>query len=193
MLGALLLSSSNSPTVELDMSAQLPPSFGPDIFDWSRTSEVLSKFPAYAMDDAQAIGDLANRYQVHPALVFAIVDLESVGWKVTNTGVGGDGHGHRWWQIDDRSHADYLNANPDPGDFATDGDYAIGSVLVPAYQYAQAHGIAEPMATRFAVAAYNAGTGGAMKALQNSGDPNDATWHALYLPGIAPRFARVTI
>lgn len=163
--------------------------FGSDAFDWPQIQAWTDKLPAAGQPYAQDIIDLAQRFQVHPGLLAAIVDLESGYYlNLKPDGTGDDGHGHGPWQIDDRSHADWLAVN-DPMDFHAAGLYAVGSILVPSYRYMLQHGVADPMASRAGIAGYNAGPGNALHALQQTGDPNAATWHALYLPSIYKRLA----
>ena len=161
--------------------------FGPEVFDWTALEAWSLRLKGGAVPHAADIVSLASKYQVHPALVTAIPTLESGDWRGLHpNGSGDDGHGWGDWQIDDRSHQAWLKAN-NFRDFAAAGDYAIGSILVPAHQFAIDHAVAEPLASRFAIAGYNGGIEGAYHSLKTSGDPNNATWESKYLPAIYSR------
>ena len=94
--------------------------------------------------------------------------------------VAGDGgHGRGVFQIDDRFHGDWLRrhgaAKPGEVPSVEDGaDYAA-QLLSGNLAYGRSKGLSGRPLLKFAVAAYNAGAGGAWKAVQQTGDPDSGT------------------
>jgi hypothetical protein len=124
------------------------------------------------------VSDLAHEGDndgIGAALLLALGSRES---NMRNI-VGDSGHGRGWLQIDDRFHHDFLATHRgcDSGSFhpayesaAPKGRvptltastiYAIG-LLRANMRFARSNGVPEETAVRFAVAAYNAGPGGAL-------------------------------
>ena len=92
---------------------------------------------------------------------------------------GDGGHGRGVFQIDDRYHADWLRRNGAgaPGavpPVAAAADYAA-QLLAANFAYGRSKGLSGQRLLKFAAAAYNAGAGGAWKALQLTGDPDSNT------------------
>jgi hypothetical protein len=100
---------------------------------------------------------------VDPAVVLAIIEVESAGRNV----IGDGGHGRGLMQIDDRSHAAWLADHADGLDPESNIDYGclilrnninfFGSDLRPA------------------IAAYNCGAGNALAGIRESGNPDKYT------------------
>jgi peptidoglycan hydrolase-like protein with peptidoglycan-binding domain len=94
--------------------------------------------------------------------------------------IAGDmGHGRGVFQIDDRYHEDWLRRNgaAAPGAVPTVEDAAAyaADLLAANFAYGRSKGLSGRRLLKFAVAAYNAGAGGAWKALQITGDPDSGT------------------
>lgn len=118
---------------------------------------------------------------IGPALLLALGSRET---NIHNI-VGDAGHGRGWLQIDDRFHAPWLKTHPGipSGSWGPpkNGANALAGGLVPtlthstlkaidllqaAMSVAAANGVARERRLRFAVAAYNAGPGGALRGLR---------------------------
>jgi len=131
------------------------------------------------------VADLAHEGEndgIGPALLLAIGSRES---NMKNI-VGDGGHGRGWLQIDDRFHHDFLASHrgcrsgsftPTEPSAAPRGlaptltastIYAIG-LLRSNMRFARSHGVPEATVLRFAVAAYNAGAGGALEGFRAGG------------------------
>jgi len=123
------------------------------------------------------VTDLAHEGEndgIGPALIFAIASRES---NMRNI-VGDGGHGRGWLQIDDRFHHEFLASHRgcESGSFTPTRPSAAPRGLVPSLtastikaiellranmRAARSEGVPESQVLRFAVAAYNAGAGGA--------------------------------
>jgi peptidoglycan hydrolase-like protein with peptidoglycan-binding domain len=93
--------------------------------------------------------------------------------------VGDGGHGRGLFQIDDRFHGDWLRDHgagaPGAVPSVADGAAYAAQLLSTNYAFGRAKGLRGKKLLKFAVSAYNAGAGGAWKALQESGDPDAGT------------------
>ena len=125
------------------------------------------------------VTDLAHEGEndgIGPALIFALASRET---NMKNI-VGDGGHGRGWLQIDDRFHHDFLATHRGcvSGSFTPTKPSAAGQGLCPTLtastihaiallrsnmRFARSKGVPEAQVLRFAVAAYNAGAGGALQ------------------------------
>jgi hypothetical protein len=152
------------------------------------------------------VTDLAHEGEddgIGPALVLALASRES---NMRNI-VGDGGHGRGWLQIDDRFHHDFLETHrgcdsdsfiPNHPSAAPRGlapsltastIYAIG-LLRSNMRFARSNGVPEQTVLRFAVAAYNAGAGGALKGFRE-GDVDRHTTGRDYAKDVLGRKAAV--
>ena len=116
---------------------------------------------------------------IGPALLLALGSRET---NMRNI-VGNGGHGRGWLQIDDRFHRDFLATHRGcvAGSFQPMRPSAAPQGLVPSLtastiyaivllrsnmRFARSHGVPEATVLRFAVAAYDAGAGGALRGLR---------------------------
>jgi hypothetical protein len=108
-------------------------------------------------------------------LLVAIASRESSCRNI----VGDGGHGRGAFQIDDRFHRDWLRqhgaASAGRVPAVADGAAYAAELLAANYAFGRSKGLRGKRLLRFAVAAYNAGAGGAWKAVQKSGDPDAGT------------------
>jgi hypothetical protein len=124
------------------------------------------------------VSDLAHEGEndgIGPALLLALASRET---NMRNI-VGDGGHGRGWLQIDDRFHLDFLESHRgcDSGAFTPTHPSAAPKGLAPTLtastiyaigllrsnmRFARGNGVPEDTVLRFAVAAYNAGAGGAL-------------------------------
>ena len=96
--------------------------------------------------------------------------------------VGDGGFGRGVFQIDSRSHADFLAANPGPNGIPplpAAANYAAG-IAASGLAAAKKLALAGDAAIKFAAAAYNAGEGGATTGLKERGDPDARTTNRNY-------------
>jgi hypothetical protein len=119
--------------------------------------------------------------------------LLALGSRETNMRniVGDSGHGRGWLQIDDRFHPEFLKTHRgcDSGSFdpthpsaapkgrcptLTAGTIYAISLLRANMRFARSKGVPEEKVLRFAIAAYNAGQGGALAGLR-AGDVDSRT------------------
>jgi len=124
-------------------------------------------------------------------LLLAIVDRETLwGWARTYSapgkpdGTGDRGHGHGFFQIDDRSHNLFIGTGM-WSNVRIAAQYAIDDVLGAAYRYlrkrlsADAPGVSEPRSEIDlqwdAVAAYNCGAANVEKSVRNGRDRDART------------------
>jgi len=135
--------------------------------------------------------------------------LLALGSRETNMrNIAGDGgHGRGWLQIDDRFHHDFLTTHRgcDSGSFTPTHDsaapngrcptltagtiYAIG-LLRANMRFARSKGVPEAKVLRFAVAAYNAGAGGALAGF-HEGDVDRRTTGRDYAKDVLERKAAI--
>jgi hypothetical protein len=152
------------------------------------------------------VADLAHEGEedgIGPALLLALASRES---NMRNI-VGDGGHGRGWLQIDDRFHHDFLAAHRgcDSGSFTPTHPSAAAPGLCPTLtastihaiallragmRFARSRGVPEEQVLRFAVAAYNAGAGGALQGFQH-GDVDGATTGRDYSRDVLARKAAV--
>lgn len=98
--------------------------------------------------------------------------------------VGDGGHGRGVFQIDDRSHSAWLRRQGAHGSggippVAAAADYAA-ALLRDNLAFGRSKGLAGDPLFKFALSAYNAGAGGAWRALQDRGDSDARTAHGNY-------------
>ena len=142
-------------------------------------------------DDAKQSGLLtaclaAERKRKLPAgLLVAVASRET---NCVNK-LGDGGHGRGVFQIDDRSHRDWIDKNAGAGGvpgIPVAADYAA-TILASGLAAATKLGLKGDAAIRFGAAAYNAGEGGATKALKEQGDPDRGTAHGNYGDDVVTR------
>ncbi len=110
-----------------------------------------------------------------------------------NDVVGDGGHGRGLFQIDDRSHQDFLarvgasGAGKKPP-IPKAADHA-GSLLASNITFGAGKGVPQSRRLKFGLSAYNAGAGGALKGLQEHGDPDARTTGGDYGASVLARFA----
>jgi hypothetical protein len=96
--------------------------------------------------------------------------------------LGDNGHGRGVFQIDDRAHTAWLGENAGPNGLPpipVAADYAAG-ILASGLRAAKKLKLSGDAAIKFAAAAYNAGEGGATRALREHGDADRGTAHGNY-------------
>lgn len=111
-------------------------------------------------------------------LLLAIASRET---NCTDT-LGDGGHGRGVFQIDDRAHGPWLAQNPGPNGLPpipAAAAYAA-SILASGLAAAKRLKLKGDNAIKFAAAAYNAGEGGATRALTAHGDADRGTAHGNY-------------
>jgi peptidoglycan hydrolase-like protein with peptidoglycan-binding domain len=105
--------------------------------------------------------------------------------------VGDGGHGRGVFQIDDRFHADWLREHGAAARGAVpsvaDGAAYAAQLLSANYAFGRAKGLRGKKLLKFAVSAYNAGAGGAWRALQATGDPDAGTTGGDYAADVLAR------
>jgi hypothetical protein len=150
------------------------------------------------------VSDLAHEGEndgIGAALLLALASRETNMRNIA----GDSGHGRGWLQIDDRSHLDFLakHRGCDSGSFTPAHDsaapkgrvptltaatiYAIG-LLRANMRVARSNGVPEEQVLRFAIAAYNAGAGGALHGFRN-GDVDRGTTGGDYSRDVLARKA----
>jgi len=110
-----------------------------------------------------------------------------------NDVVGDGGHGRGLFQIDDRSHKDFLGRVGASGagkkpPIPKAADHA-GRLLASNIGFGASKGVAASGRLKFGLSAYNAGAGGALKGLQEHGDPDARTTGGDYGASVLARFA----
>ena len=96
--------------------------------------------------------------------------------------LGDGGHGRGVFQIDDRSHRVWIDRNAGPGglpEIPVSAAYAA-AILASGLTAAKKLRLKGDAAIKFGAAAYNAGEGGAAKALKEQGDADRGTAHGNY-------------
>ena|GEM_PF-1306482 len=117
----------------------------------------------------------AQKYNLDPALLFAVMSRETNGQNI----VGDHGHGRGLMQIDDRWHKDWLSKNNEGMDPAS--NIMKGAEILRAnLNYFKGD-------MTKAVAAYNAGCGGVNKALNAGKHPDSVTTHGNYSTDVLKR------
>lgn len=134
-----------------------------------------------ASEHLDSIEAVCAEYPDHPwisvSLLLAIVSRETWwGWapgyrpKGSPAGKGDGGHGHGFFQIDDRSHGVFLRTGQWK-EFEAAARYAIEKVLLANFNYLRPKfpGLSDSDISRAAIAAYNCGAGHVRKALNSGG------------------------
>lgn len=100
-------------------------------------------------------------------------------------GRGDKGHGHGLMQIDDRSHALYINT----GQWSeASSNIAYGaSVLLASASYLRRRGLVDPLLTLGAIAGYNAGAGRVFQFIRRGDAPDKATTGGDYAQDVLRR------
>lgn len=152
------------------------------------------------------VSDLAHEGEndgIGPSLLLALGSRET---NMKNI-VGDGGHGRGWLQIDDRFHHDFLakHRGCESGSWNPTRPSAAPRGLVPSLtaatiyairllrsntDFARNHGVPEDTVLRFAVAAYNAGAGGALKGFR-AGDVDRHTTGRDYARDVFGRKAAI--
>ena len=140
--------------------------------------QLESELDAFGHHRIEIVAELAHDGPpdgIGPALILAMGSRET---DLRNI-VGDHGHGRGWLQIDDRFHPGFLSTHRgcDSGSFNAKFASALPKGRVPTLtaatlfavqllrdnvQFAREHGVPKAQVLRFAVAAYNAGAGGAL-------------------------------
>jgi hypothetical protein len=100
-------------------------------------------------------------------------------------GRGDHGHGHGLMQIDDRSHALYINT----GQWSeASSNIAYGAnVLIQSAAYLRRKGLVDPLLTLGAIAGYNAGPGTVLMTIKRGNPPDRATTGGNYAQDVLKR------
>jgi hypothetical protein len=103
--------------------------------------------------------------------------------------LGDGGHGRGYFQIDDRAHTAWLAKHAPTGlpPVREAAAYAAG-ILASSLRAGKKLKLRGDALMRFATAAYNAGEGGATRALQQHGDPDHGTAHRNYGDDVVTRW-----
>ena len=128
----------------------------------SQTSE--TNVPEPYNQFTSSIMEASQKYNLPPEVLFGILKQESNG---TVDITGSDGHGQGPWQIDDRSHSEFLSTSNNGRDIASSTDYA--AKLLRNYTDQLGGDLSA------GVSAYNAGVGGVQNALSKGQSPDSAT------------------
>jgi hypothetical protein len=109
---------------------------------------------------------------------------------------GDGGHGRGVFQIDDRFHADWLRrhraGSPGAVPSVEDGAAYAAQLLAANLAYGRSKGLDGDRLLTFAVAAYNAGAGGAWQALKQTGNPDSGTANRNYGADVVERMRLIT-
>jgi hypothetical protein len=155
-------------------------------FTKAQLTAELARARAQNWDRAMAA---AERDKELPAgILFAIASQETD----TNDVVGDGGHGRGLFQIDDRSHADFLGRNGAGGagrkpPVAAAAAYAAG-LLRWNFDFGVTNGVKKVDRTKFMLSAYNAGAGGALAGYRD-GDSDKRTTGGDYAKSVLARYA----
>jgi hypothetical protein len=132
-----------------------------------------------------------RRAELPRALLLAIASRETHFRNVAGDG----GHGRGVFQIDDRSHGEWLRRHGAgaPGAVPSVEDAAAyaAEILAGNLAYGRSKGLSGERLLRFAVSAYNAGAGGAWRGLAERGDPDARTAHGNYGKDVLERMALI--
>jgi hypothetical protein len=137
------------------------------------------------------IAQAEQRHSLSAGLLLAIASRET---NMTDE-VGDEGHGRGLFQIDDRSHADFLAREGAGGPGATPpipaaADYAA-SMLASSLAGGKSSGVAANMLVKFACSAYNAGMGNAWSGYHDHGDSDRFTTGGDYGQDVIERLAAI--
>jgi uncharacterized protein YfiM (DUF2279 family) len=144
--------------------------------------EIFKNLDSFGLHRIEIVTELTHQGPpdgIGPALLLAIGTRETGLRNIAGDG----GHGRGWVQIDDRFHAAWLDAHAgcSSGSWKATFKSALPQGRVPTLtagamravellrgsaQFARAHGVPKEQVVRFAVAAYNAGAGGALEGLK---------------------------
>jgi hypothetical protein len=164
--------------------------------------ELEDELEAFGSERVEAVANLAHEGEpdgIGPSLLLALGSRET---NLRNI-VGDQGHGRGWLQIDDRFHGPWLDAHAgcDSGSWEAKHKSAGAAGHVPTLTastvkaidmlrdnmaFGRSHGIAESQLVRFAVAAYNAGAGGALAGAR-AGNVDAKTTHGDYSADVLDR------
>jgi peptidoglycan hydrolase-like protein with peptidoglycan-binding domain len=132
-----------------------------------------------------------RRARLPRALLLAIASRETHFRNVAGDG----GHGRGVFQIDDRSHDEWLRRHGAGGPGAVppveDAAAYAAEILAGNLAYGRSKGLSGDALLRFAVSAYNAGAGGAWRGMAERGDPDARTAHANYGRDVLERMALI--
>jgi peptidoglycan hydrolase-like protein with peptidoglycan-binding domain len=155
-------------------------------FTKAQLTAELARARANKWDKAMAA---AEKDKTLPSgILFAIVSQETD----TNDVVGDGGHGRGLFQIDDRSHGDFLKKNGAAGaggrpPVAAAALYAA-ALLRGNFDFGVDNGVKKDLQTKFMLSAYNAGAGGALAGLRE-GDSDKRTTGGDYAKSVLARYA----
>jgi hypothetical protein len=164
--------------------------------------ELEAQLEAFGRQRLEIVSELAHQ---GPSDGIGAALLLAIGSRETNLRniVGDSGHGRGWLQIDDRFHHIWLSKHRgcSSGSFIATFASALPKGRVPTLtastlyavdllrgnaRFALTHGVPTAQKTRFAVAAYNAGAGGALKGFQ-AGNIDLKTAHQDYSADVLQR------
>lgn len=168
--------------------------------------QLEDQLEAFGRAKIEIVAELAHEGPadgIGPALMLALGSRET---DLRNI-VGDGGHGRGWLQIDDRFHHMWLSNHRgcESGSFKAKFASALPIGRVPTLtastmfatallranaQFAQQHGVPKEQSMRFAIAAYNAGPGGALKGFK-AGNVDGETAHRDYSKDVLERKAVV--
>jgi len=141
-------------------------------------SQLTAQLDAFGEHRVEIVTELAHDGEpdgIGPALLLAMGSREAFLRNI----VGDAGHGRGWLRIDDRFHRDFLSSHRGcvSGSWTATKPSALPRGLVPSLtaatryaiellhdnmRFASNNGVPESQVLRFAIAAYNAGPGGAL-------------------------------
>lgn len=166
------------------------------------SAQLEAELEAFGLQRIEIVSELAHEGppdRIGPALLLAMGSRETDLCNI----VGDSGHGRGWLQIDDRFHTVWLSRHRGcaSGSFKASFSSALPQGRVPTLtastlfavellsanvQFALTHSVPKAKALRFAVAAYNAGPGGALSGFQ-AGDVDANTAHNDYSADVLER------
>ena len=137
-----------------------------------------SSIPAQYRQWAPQVEAAAKKYNLDPALIFAVMSRESGGKNIR----GDAGHGRGLMQIDDRSWGSWLSSH--------NGGMDPASNIMKGAEILRANLNAFHGNVKEALDAYNAGAGNVNKALRNGHDPDSVTTGHNYGSDVLKRMAQ---
>ena len=164
---------------------------------------IASEIEALGHERVKKIREIGRREHISGVLLLAMAHRESAMRNI----VGDHGHGRGIMQIDDRFHQDWLREHKgcQSGSFKATFESALPAGRVPSLVagvtkacelldqnlgFAKSHGVPDGLRLRFAVAAYNAGAGGALEGFR-AGDVDKLTTGADYSRDVLAHRAEV--